>query len=199
MRPTLPVLVGALLLVAAPAHSAVFAIPLPELVGTYPFGADSTQFVRTATFQLPGPPAAVHGASLHVRGTAQVGTYLCDLQVPTYTPWVTLVQAYIAENVQVSAYWQVHEYQTATPGSFEWTVPFTWAAFPNAPSTWQSMLDGADTIGLWGGPGFSAIPECYPQTPQPSMTIEEASIVIDADIPVPAHALSWGSLKAIYR
>jgi hypothetical protein len=61
------------------------------------------------------------------------------------------------------------------------------------------MLDGVDTISLWGGPAYSAIPECYPQTPQPSMTIEGASILIDADIPVPARGASWGALKAIYR
>jgi hypothetical protein len=199
MRPCQLLIVGALLLAAAPARSAVFEIQLPELVGTYPFGPDSTQFVRAATFHLPGTPAVVRGASLHLRGTAQVGTYLCDLEVPTYQPWVTLVQANIQEPVQTYAYWDLRTFQSSTPGSFEWTVPLTWDAYPNAPSTWQSMLDGVDTISLWGGPAYSAIPECYPQTPQPSMTIEGASILIDADIPVPARRASWGALKAIYR
>ena len=71
------ILLGLILLaVAVPAGADIYTIALPGLHGLYDNVTEAGSS-RTATFQLPGPPAVVRGAKLHVVGTAEIGTLHC--------------------------------------------------------------------------------------------------------------------------
>jgi len=177
-----------LLLFAATAASAdVFQIPLPEVLGTYS-GA------RTATFHLPGIPAVVRGASLHLVGTTEVGVVTCDdYPGPSQHPWPTESIGEMLDGP--GKYWYADTINPSVAGPFDTTTPFF--TYPPA-ATWAFLLDGEATITLYGGPTITLL-GCSTSSPPPSFTVTGAWILVDADIPTPAATKSWGAVKAIYR
>ena len=65
--------------------------------------------------------------------------------------------------------------------------------------TWSFLSDGQGEITLYGGTDIVLLGGCTTSWPPPKFTVTGAWIQVDADIPVPAAATSWGALKAIYR
>ena len=160
-------------------------VALPELVGAYPA-------IHAVTFHLPGTPAVVRGASLRLVGTTEVGTATCfsgDFPWPTetYTEMVGNDFTYTAEGTNGNI-----------SGPFDIVIPFT--AFVPAghqPPTWDFLLDGEGSFTLYGKPIITVCE--VTSEPPPTFTITGAWIRVDADIPTPAAATSWGAIKATYR
>lgn len=197
MPARLAAFVAALLLVPAVAGATVFVIPLPELEGTYPNPAASgtAAYERTATFHLPGLPAVVHGASLHVSGTTEVGVIYCDSG--SQSPWPMALSALMVDSPDHE--WFLQPAMPFVAGPFEWTAAFRPFVVEGSPIvTWSFLNDGVGEITMNGGPdGYGGF--CWNSFPPPTATVEHAWILIDADIPVAAHGASWGAVKAIYR
>ena len=184
-----PMLLTALFLFAATAASAdVFQIPLPEVLGTYSYGA------RSATFQLPGIPAVVRGASLHLVGTTEVGVVTCDdYPAPSQHPWTTRSLGEMLDGP--GKYWDAESDNGTVAGPFDTTAPFL--KYP-ATASWAFLNDGEGTLTLYGWPAPTLL-GCSTSNPPPSFTVTGAWILIDADIPTPAATASWGAVKAMYR
>ena len=196
-----PALFACALLLTAPAVASaeVFVFPLPATLGTYPCAPACPG--RTATFQLPGTPVVVHGASLHVTGTAEVGTIACDdgSPPPTVLLWPTVLGGTMSDPPNNG--WTASADMPLTTGPFDWTAPFTTFAVVGLgikPATWAFLSDGVGEITINGGPD-GMLAGCIPTSPPPTLNLTGAWLLVDADIPVPAHAASWGSVKAIYR
>jgi hypothetical protein len=190
---------SALLLLGAvtSASATITEIPLPELVGQYPAGFSG----RTANFHLPGRPAVIRSVSLHARGTAEVGLLLCDLYKPTSFPWYTRVAGWMEAAPGFG--WSV-EYPNspgAPPmsGAFEWTVAFIPRAYSGPDTTsWYFLQDGEGSL-TFNGDAEGYVLLCHEASPPPTVQIDEISLIIDADYPVPAVSNTWGQVKAIYR
>jgi hypothetical protein len=190
MRASHALTAALLLLLSAPAGAAVFEIPLPELAGTYgPQGPNG----RTATFHLPGIPAVIHGASLRVRGTTEVGILRCD-PGGDY-PWVTVTLGEMFAGPD--QYWLSEATNPPVAGAFETITPFTFLSISHLPESWTFLADGEATIGFYGAP-MGTVLDCIDLNP-PSVTVTEATLIFDADIPVPTKVQSWGRIKAAYR
>ena len=174
-----------LLSLAVPARADIYVVALPDLIGAYPA-------VHQVTFQLPGHPAVVRGASLRLVGSTEVGTATCfsgDFPWPTetYTEMVGNDFTYTAESTNGNV-----------PGPFESNIPFTAFVPAGHPlPTWDFLLDGEGSFTLYGNPVISTCE--ITSNPPPTFTITGAWIRVDADIPTPAAARSWGAVKAIYR
>lgn len=196
MRISSTVLIIVALCAATPARSDVFVISLPELQGTYPHYASPTVSGRTATIHMPGIPAVVRGASLHLVGTTEVGTVYCDDTPGSQYPWTTGTTTYMLDGPQ--KYWLSESENPSVAGPFDTNKPF-FRYTPSGPQpTWNFLLDGEDTIHLDGGPGPTLL-GCSTSNPPPTFTVTGAWIEVDADIPTPAAPTSWGAVKATYR
>ena len=180
------------LLVAPAAHAAVFEIPLPELAGTYP--DVSTPTGRSATFHLPGLPAVVHGVSLRLRGTTGVGIIRCP---SGDHPWVTQTEGDMPAGVH--ELWSAGAFGPPAAGPFETIAPMEFISFstPQVLPNWAFLDDGVGTILLSGGPAGTLL-DCE-DLDMPSLEVTEATLLVDADIPVPTAKTSWGRIKTIYR
>jgi hypothetical protein len=187
MRTATTILTALLLVGATAARAEVFQIPLPEVLGTYS-GA------RTATFHLPGIPAVVRGASLHLVGTTEVGILFCDdYPAPTQHPWFTQTSCQMLDDS--GNFWFSEANNPSVAGPFDTTAPFV--TYPPA-ATWAFLADGEGTLTLYGGPAIYVL-MCSSLTPPPSFTVTGAWLLVDADIPTPAATSSWGRVKAMYR
>lgn len=188
---TSPALIAALLLMlSASAGAAVFEIPLPELAGTYGLQSDG----RTATFHLPGIPVVIHGASLRVRGTTEVGIVRCDPPSGDH-PWVTVTLSEMVAGPD--QYWLSEATNPPVAGAFETVTPCVFYSFDHLPANWTFLADGEGTIWFRGAPAGGPV-TCIYLNP-PSVTVTEATLIFDADIPVPTQVQSWGRIKAAYR
>lgn len=179
-----------LLVLSVPARAAVFTIPLPELHGTYPYATPAEPYGRIASFHLPGIPAVVRGASLHLVGTTEVGTLICGAYAH---PWPTETLGSMDDSPGHS--WIAPSVNPDVAGPFETRSEF----LPYASPTWNFLLDGAGRITLSGNPTATVLGGCYTEGPRPGLTVTGAWLEVDADIPTPAVGKSWGALKAIYR
>jgi hypothetical protein len=193
-RPLLIAALTSVLCAATSANAVVYEIPLPGLQGVY--GEASGISERITTIHLPGPATAIHGASLRVRGTAEVGKMLCGVPQVEY-PWPTQVEGMMIQSFTPFRAWDAYRAMPDTPGPFEWTAPYVTSG-PN-PATWDFLLDGVGEARLIGGPSGILLGGCFTTTPSPNVTIEEATLFIDADIPVPAEGATWGRIKSTYR
>jgi len=179
-----------LLVLSVPARAGVFTVPLPELHGTYPYATPTEPYGRTASFHLPGTPAVVRGASLHLVGTTEVGTLICGAYV---YPWPTETFAFMDDSPGHS--WFAQALNPDVAGPFETRSEFV----PYESPTWNFLLDGAGQITLSGNPTATTLGGCYTEAPMPGLTVTGAWLEVDADIPTPTSPSSWGALKAIYR
>ena len=83
-------------------------------------------------------------------------------------------------------------------GALDSTAPFTTLGYAGHPAaSWAFLSAGSGSITVYGGPGPSLL-GCS-ATVLPTVTITQAWLLVDADIPVAAHGASWGAVKAIYR
>jgi hypothetical protein len=187
---TSPALIAALLLLSAPARAAVFEIPLPELAGTY---GQQGPIGRTATFHLPGIPALIRGASLRVRGTTEVGIIRCDPSGDH--PWVTFTEGDMFAGPDQR--WLAEARNPPVAGAFETITPFEFLTFSHIPPNWTFLANGEGAITMYGGP-TGTVTDCVDLN-SPSVTVTEATLIFDADIPVPIKVRSWGRIKAAYR
>jgi hypothetical protein len=186
-----PAFVAALLLLlAAPAGAAVFEIPLPELAGTY--GPDSANG-RTAKFHLPGVEALIYSASLRVRGTTEVGIIRCP---GGDYPWVTVTQGEMLAGPD--QFWLSEAANPPVAGAFETITPFVFVSIHHLPASWTFLADGEGSIGFYGAPIGRVLLDCVDLNP-PSVTVTEATLIFDADFPVPTKVRTWGRVKAAYR
>jgi hypothetical protein len=78
------------------------------------------------------------------------------------------------------------------PGVFEWTGDF----FSPLGLTWDFLLDGEAAVSL-ETPTMS-IPECNSPVPA-AVTVTGATLIVDADFPVPVQVNTWGRIKGLYR
>jgi hypothetical protein len=198
MRPA-PAILGCLpllFLLAAPvaARAEVFLVPLPGLTGTYDSGGPVR---RTVSFQLPGTPAVVRGVSLRVVGSSVVGQLNCSMAQDPIHPWPAYIAGWMED--PPNSDWNAQPEMPIVSGPFDLTAPFLTAAiFDHPAGTWGFLADGGDSLIVIAGPGQNAL-DCSPNSPVPTVSVAEAWLVIDADIPVPAGTRSWGQVKAIYR
>lgn len=183
-------LAALLLLVSIPAHAAVFEVPLPELVGTY--GGLQGPYARVATFHLPGIPAGIVGASLRVRGTTEVGVIQCT---NGDHPWPTRTEGQL--DAGPHDYWISEAMNPPVAGDFETITPFVYISFSQVPANWNFLADGEGMITLYGSP-VGTLLDCVDLN-MPSLTVTEATLIFDADMPVPTLRRTWGALKSAYR
>jgi hypothetical protein len=189
-------LILCLIALAVPAGASTFTIPLPELVGAY---GTYESAPRTATFHLPGTPAVVRGATLHLVGTTEVGVMTCDTAggggETTDSPWPT--ETFAEMNSTPDGLYMCEHVNPNVAGAFESFESFFGYAYGSAPVTWDFLLDGEGSLTLSGFPVGMVL--CSSSGPPPTLAVTGAWMVVDADIPTPAPAKSWGALKAAYR
>lgn len=172
------------------AGAATFEIPLSGLLGRYGSGGAS---MRTAAFTLPGAHPVINGISLRAHGVTEVGQLNCQ-QFGGLQPWPTDVEAWMDAN---PGRWTVEQFSGTTAGAFGWTQAFFTNSVPAA--TW-AFLDGGSGVVTMTGFASGGVPECLPLTsPPPAVTLDEVTLLVDADFPVPTLPRSWGGVKAIYR
>jgi hypothetical protein len=200
MRICLATLIAALLLAPTAASAEVFVIPLTGVDGTYAVGPLPNVSQRTATFHLPGTPAVIRGVSLHAVGTTFVGILYCDDgPTPTQQPWPAYLLGEMLDPPTNNG-WDSEESMPSVTGPFDATAPFNTFGYPGQPAaSWAFLAGGEGTITIYGGPGASVLGCSSGGGPFPTVTITQAWLLVDADIPVPLHGASWGSLKATYR
>jgi hypothetical protein len=171
---------------ARPCAAAVVEVPVPGLAGVYHDEA------RTAAFQLPAIPTAIHGVSVRVRGTTEFATYSCDGPGGSGPPTPVPTQI----NVELAAepgLWGTGRNHDA-PGALDWTEPFE--SLDGA--TWSFLMDGSGEIWL-SASGIHPIPECFLVGPGDSVTLESVTLLVDGEFTTPARPASWGRMKSIYR
>ena len=180
----LAVLVG--LCLAMPAGGAAVELPLPDLVGEYAPSANE----RVVMIQLPALPEAIHGAWLRLSGVAEVAQIACD--EGGVGPWPSHIRALMPDDQ--GRMWSVERLMESA-GVYAWTAAFS--TRPAEPADWIFLLDGQAELTLHAGLG--AIPlGCVVQY-EPTVWIQEAVFILDADFPVPAEASTWGRIKALFR
>lgn len=173
-----PLAVALLVSVAA---AEIIEIPLPDLLGFYPFGDGEP--TRTATVTLHQPPLAVTGMWIRVGGTMTTGIAACP---DTEEPWPLEFIAWLADPAftpDPSA--SVHGLPT---GPFTCQLPLE----PLPPAG----LEGAPTleIRLFGAPaGLVGI--CFGVL-EPVAELQEAVLVIEGDFPVAAAGRTWSRVRA---
>lgn len=182
-----------LLAVAVPARADIFEVPLPELLGLYDPGVQGG-LSKTATFHLPGPPAVVRGATLHLVGTTEVGTIYCGANE---YPWFTTSSGQMLDGP--NQYWVAEADNPGAAGPFDTNGTFKPLSIQAPAPTWGFLSDGQADITLFVSTPPILLGGCYSSWPPPKATVTGAWIRVDADIPVPAAGTSWGALKAIYR
>jgi len=188
-----------LALVPAVASSDIFVIPLPGVAGLYGVGPAPAAGQRSTTFHLPGTPGVIRGASFHAVGTTVVGTLICDDgPTPTQSPYPASLTVEMLDAATNNG-WDSEAHMPTLSGALDSTAPFTTFGYPGHPgASWAFLAGGAGSITVYGGPG-PALLGCSPSGPLPTVTITQAWLLLDADIPVAAHGASWGAVKAIYR
>jgi hypothetical protein len=182
-----------LLIFADPAGAAIYEIALPDLQGTYDPGTQNGA-TRTATFHLPGIPAVVRGATLHLVGTTGVGTVYCGA---SQYPWNTQTMGQMLDGP--GKYWLAEADNPGVAGPFDTNTSFFGYTASGPAPTWNFLSDGEGEITLNVGLPPILLGGCYTSWPPPTLDLTGAWILVDADIPTPASTRSWGAVKAIYR
>lgn len=93
--------------------------------------------------------------------------------------------------------WVAGAFNPPVAGPFETIPPMEWSTFSHVPPNWAFLDDGEATITLSGGPG-GVLLDCSAFN-DPSLTVTEATLLLDADFPVPAAKPTWGGIKSMYR
>lgn len=93
--------------------------------------------------------------------------------------------------------WSAEATNPPVAGAFETITPFEFLTFSHIPPNWTFLAGGEGTIEFSGAPAGGVL-DCSYLTP-PSVTVTEATLIFDADFPVPAKIRSWGRIKAAYR
>ena len=173
-------------------------VAVPGLLGTYPM--EPPDATRTAAFQLPQPPTVVHGASIWIKGTMQLGLEMCESGGP-YESWPMDLGSYMIDDA--GEWWSALAQSPSSTGPFSWEAQFTSYLRPGA-ATWSFLLDGEGEISFYAAPApFLYDDYCWPAHPWPegwpTATIQAAYLIIDADFPVTAHGATWSRIKAQYR
>jgi len=171
-------------------------IPLPGLIGAYPYDRDNYQ--RSVTFVYQGADARVQSASVRLAGeVVGIGLLDCCLDSPCETMPVWPLQTYVSlRRAESSGYWHTAE-MYEEKGAFDAT-----SGLARARSGFETIAHGdALTVNLLVGPtAFIAI--CAPASDPPSGAITEAVLVLElepAGAPNPVEETSWGRMKAIYE
>jgi len=183
-----------LLIAPTAVSAAVFTIPLPEALGLHPCEPGCSGVI---TFHLPGLPSDVHGISMHVVGTTEVGLSQCD-DTPGSPPfpWPTTIEGLMTSGA--SRYWDAYALMPTVAGPFDWSASFVNSPHDQPPADWAFLSDGVGELYFLAGPSARLL-GCVNLTPPPTLTVTGAWLDVDADIPVPVHTESWGQLKAAYR
>jgi hypothetical protein len=178
-----------LILIATAAAAEVVEIPLPALLGDYPFSAGSVS--RTVAFQLPRIPTVIHGVSFRIVGTSNIGVADCH-GVGTADLWP---MEFVAEmKYSPDDYWQAREEPSYSFGIFTRTAEFEPAL---ETTTWEFLLDGEGEVTLVGAP-LAALEQCDPLV-FPTGNIIEAVLIVDAEFTLAVEPSTWGRIKALYR
>ncbi len=179
-----------------PAAADPFAVPLP-VPATSTCGDGC--FSGMLAFHLPGIPAAIRSATLHVVGTTTVGSIQCDDTpgAPPF-PWQGTIEGVMQPTP--NQFWDAYVRNMPTvSGAFDVTATFNASSFyPTPLPDWSFLSGGSGTIEFMAGPAPTLL-GCFPIGPRPTVHVTGAWIVFDADIPVATHDASWGRVKAMYR
>jgi len=189
MLKTLVALIAIVIVTTSTTVAEVVEIPLPGLLGTYPITDQNG--TRTVTFQLPAVPLAIHGASFRISGTTGVGAVSCEWGGPY--AWSMDIGASMKDTF--AHFWLASALMPQEAGPFAWTEEFH--ATPST-TTWGFLMDGEAEIRLNGAP-VGLVDLCWPVSAEPTATVTEAVLIVDAEFPVPVDATSWGRIKALYE
>jgi hypothetical protein len=170
------------------AGAEVIEVPLPALHGIYKEGGTT---VRTAAFHLDPPPMVVHAAWIRLSGDATGGTTECE--GGGTNPWPFDFSAAMMDST-TGGFWLAGGWTSGETGRFDMTDGFS----PLFGAGWGFLRDGYGEVELSGVPS-PLVGMCWPVTPPPEAIVEEAVLIIDAAIPVPAEPTTWGSIKALYE
>jgi hypothetical protein len=176
-------------------HAEIVEVPLPEFNGDYP--GEGIIVPRVVSFQLERVPTVVHGASIRLAGETDVGQLFCSgAGLDGYHSWPFNFYAILRDSVSGGS-WKADTYAALDQGGpFEITIDFKARSGPTP--TWSFLLDGESDIELTGGPvGYVAV--CSALTPPPSAVINEATLLIDGDFPIPVEQSTWGRVKAVFK
>jgi hypothetical protein len=183
-----------LALVSASTKAEIVEVPLPSLQGAY-WNADSGLVAeRYAEVVLPSPPSIIYGAWFTIRGSAEVGEYVCDGSEGTPWPWV--MDIYASMRGESGEWWLSVSPMPEEAGPFEWTSEFQ--VFASGLDSWDFLLDGEARVRLWGAPTGMPL-MCSATTPPPHAQVTEAMLYVEGEFPVQAESSTWGRLKSLYR
>jgi hypothetical protein len=177
-------LVLSFLLLGSAAAAETVEIPLPSLLGPYPFGdLDPT---RIATVVLDQAPLAVSGISIRLGGTMTAGVAACP---DDEQPWPLEFIAWLADPSC-----------TPVPSANIWDLPtgpfscqLSLAPLPPAGLAGTPTLE----IRLFGAPAM-LVGICT-GLQEPVAQLEEAVLVIEGDFPVADEGRTWSAVKEICR
>lgn len=167
-------------------------VQLPTLDGLYSVGGVHS---RSATFQLERTPLTIYHVWIHIAGTVTVGQSMCAKDpggpVEGPLPWQEDFEAYIHET-GTQEWWGAGELTPDVSGGFEMTDLFT----NGFQGSWEFLKTGPGTVTLFGTPR-NAIDACYSLV-DPYATVNEASVIIEADFQVAVEPVTWGSIKGLF-
>ena len=99
------------------------------------------------------------------------------------------------DDAEATHLWVASEPMPGQSGAFEWTAEFR--AIPASARDWGFLLDGEASVVLFGAPA-PLVGLCEVIT-QPTATVTEAVLIVDAEFAVPVDETTWGRVKALYR
>jgi len=184
-----------LVLVARPVGAATIEVPVPSLVRFYSGANQFGYYLQDTTLTIPGSPALIHSIAVRIHGSTEVGTYHCG--ATTGIPWATSMAIWLGGGFGSStlASW--------SNGTVAGTIGATYPITLGAGKTWAGVTSNNTQLRLTAAaetdPTAWAGGPCGPDFPVPSWSLDECTVLIDADVPVPASPYSWGRLKAAYR
>jgi len=177
---------------ASVSASEITEIPLPELHGSYFFNFHNETTIQNVLFEFDTAPTTIYDVRIKLSGIVDAGHYICDpYPVPIW--WGIEFKTFIDDSV-TGGYWHAYAATPRHDGSFELEEEFT----PHSQATWEFLKS------CTGGGRVIIRPElasfglsCYHHI-YPSVVVEEAFLVIEADIKVAIENYTWSSIKAQY-
>ena len=167
-----------------------YEVSLPGLVGDYPG-------FKEYEFNLVVTPTVVYNVWIRFSGTIETGQYYCYVNGPPPEgpfPLGMILQSTMPDTASGDS-WYAEDSIDPVSGSFELTIPFV--SYPIDDPTWEFLLLGGGIVSCTGYTGMLN-PECFIDI-NPSVTIEDATLIIEGDFFVPVESSTWGYIKSLYK
>jgi hypothetical protein len=171
--------------------SEIIEVPLPDLIGFY------SNTTRTCEFELDIAPTEVYAVWIRYSGTLNAGAQYCYIGGPDPVGPDSMGIGFNAtmRDTVSGDLWIADRFTENESGSFEMTVQFEPTLIGEP--TWEFLIAGGGKVSCLGY-SSPTIPDCY-YNPEPTATIEEATLIIEGEFPVATETNTWGRIKALLK